>query len=50
MNQRHRLQVDSECRVGWRDEIKEPYIGDTLLRLLALPYADYPDYQPAWAL
>jgi hypothetical protein len=41
-------QVDSEFRVGWRDTATEPYIGDVILRALALPYADHPDFRDEW--
>ena len=42
------MQVDSEFRVGPRDEVSEPYVGDVILRALAQPYADHPDFNPAW--
>jgi len=42
------MQVDGEFRVGARDETAEPYIGDVILRALALPYADHPDHDEAW--
>lgn len=42
------MQVDGEFRVGRRDEKAEPYLGDVLVRLLALPYADRPGYQERW--
>jgi hypothetical protein len=32
-----------EAVTGWSDAI------DRVLRLLALPYSDHPDYDPAWA-
>lgn len=41
-------QVDGEFRVGIRDTKTEPYLGDVLLRLLALPYASHPDYREEW--
>lgn len=44
------MQVDSEFRVGPRDKASEPYVGDVILRALAQPYADHPDYDPAWHL
>ena len=34
---------DGDCPVDWR----EP---PSVLRMLALPYADHEDYQPEWAL
>jgi hypothetical protein len=43
------MQVDTMCRVGRRDTIAEPYLGDLLLRLLAAPYADKPGYMEEWA-
>jgi hypothetical protein len=43
-------QVDSEFRVGRRDEVAEPYVGDLILRALAQPYAEHPDYDPAWRM
>ena len=42
------MQVDSEFRVGFRDTSTEPYLGDVILRALALPYADHPDYRGEW--
>jgi hypothetical protein len=30
---------------GWRIV---PFTGDSLLRCLALPYADHPDFRPEW--
>lgn len=42
------MQVDSDRRVGRRDESTEPYVGDVILRALALPYADRPGYRPEW--
>jgi len=42
------MQVDGEFRVGSRDEKAEPYLGDKLVRLLALPYADRPGYRHEW--
>lgn len=42
------MQVDSEFRVGPRDKSTEPYLGDTILRALALPYAAHPEYRPEW--
>jgi len=42
------MQVDSEFRIERRDERQEPYIGDVILRALALPYADHPDYREEW--
>lgn len=42
------MQVDSEFRVGSRDSEAEPYVGDLILRQLALPYASHPDYDEGW--
>lgn len=42
------MQVDAEFRVGRRDVNAEPYLGDVILRHLAMPYADHPDYRPEW--
>ncbi|HET6917608.1 MAG TPA: DUF6221 family protein [Acidimicrobiales bacterium] len=44
------IHVDGEFRVGARDEAAEPYCGDRILRALALPYADHPDYQEEWGV
>jgi hypothetical protein len=45
-----------EAEFGWqRDEIEAGAIrdggnaGERMLRILALPYADHPDYRPEWA-
>lgn len=43
------MQVDSEFRVGIRDEVAEPYLGDLILRALAQPYADHSDFRAEWA-
>lgn len=40
--------VDNDRRVGTRDEAVEPYCGDSILRALAAPYSDHPDYQKEW--
>lgn len=42
------MQVDSEFRVAIRDETAQPYVGDSILRALALPYAVHPDYREEW--
>lgn len=42
------MQVDSEFRVGTRDESEEPYVGDVILRALASVYSDHPDYRTEW--
>lgn len=38
-------RVDEEFRVGTRNTVAEPYIGDAMLRALAQPWADHPDYR-----
>lgn len=40
--------VDTDRRVRPRDLTAEPYVGDVILRALALPYADHPDYREEW--
>jgi hypothetical protein len=42
------MSVDGDRRVGPRDTTTEPYLGTVLLRLLALPYAEHPDYREEW--
>jgi hypothetical protein len=42
------VQIEGEWGVGRRDEATDPYLGDTLAKVLALPYADHPDYRPEW--
>lgn len=42
------MSVDMDRRVGRRDETKEPYVGDEILRQLALPYDDRPGYREEW--
>lgn len=42
------MSVDGDRRIGRRDEVTEPYLGDVMLRALALPYADRTDFDPAW--
>jgi hypothetical protein len=44
------MTVDSERLVGPRDLVADPYLGDVMLRLLAMPYADHPDYAEEWRL
>lgn len=41
-------QVDGEFRVGSRDPVAEPYIGDIILRALAAVYSDRPGYREEW--
>lgn len=39
-----------QCRTGEHDDGYAQWVSDcTTLRLLALPYADHPDYRPEWA-
>ncbi|MCW2092498.1 UNVERIFIED_ORG: hypothetical protein M2328_005778 [Rhodococcus erythropolis] len=40
------MQVDGEFRVGSRNMVEEPYVGDVILRALAAAYSDHPDYSP----
>ena len=42
------VRVDGEWGVGVRDEEKDPYLGDLILRALAAVYADHPDYRDEW--
>lgn len=42
------ISVDLDRRVGTRDETAEPYLGDQLAKLLALPYVGHPDYREEW--
>jgi hypothetical protein len=42
------MSVDLDRRVGTRDTVAEPYVGDLILRALALPYADHADYRDEW--
>jgi len=44
------MTLDSDRRVGLRDEAKEPYVGDLILRALAQPYRDHPDWREEWDL
>jgi hypothetical protein len=44
------MAVDNDRRVGPRDMVEEPYIGDQILRALAQPYRDHPDWREEWAL
>jgi hypothetical protein len=38
------MQVDSEFAAESRNEVTSPYLGDVILRALAMPYADHADY------
>lgn len=42
------MQVDGDRRIGSRDEVSEPYVGDQILRHLARPYDHHPDYREEW--
>jgi hypothetical protein len=44
------MSVDLDRRVGPRDEVAEPMLGNLILRVLCLPFADHPDYQQEWAV
>lgn len=44
------MQVDGDRRVGPRDTVTEPYLGDILLRLLAAPFSGEPGYKETWAV
>lgn len=44
------MQVDSGFRIGRRSEVAEPYVGDVILRSLAQPYRDHPDFKPEWTI
>ncbi|QDM57134.1 hypothetical protein SEA_WHACK_71 [Rhodococcus phage Whack] len=39
------MLLDSERRVGIRDENAEPLVGDIILEALASAYSDHPDYR-----
>lgn len=41
-------QVDNERRLGARDMQTEPYLGNSILAALALPYADHMDFREEW--
>lgn len=41
-------QIEGEWGCGPRDEVDDPYVGDTLTKLLALPYAGRSGYQEEW--
>jgi hypothetical protein len=42
------MGLDQEFLSRDRDETAEPYLGDLILRALALPYAHHPDYREEW--
>jgi len=42
------MSVDNDRRVAPRDMAAEPYVGDLILRALALPYVGHPDYREEW--
>jgi hypothetical protein len=39
---------DQHSCTSWELASAEPYVGCSVLRLLALPYADHPDYREEW--
>lgn len=43
------MSVDSDRRIGVRDETQEPYLGDVILRALAAIWADHDDYRADWS-
>ncbi|NHP18122.1 hypothetical protein G8767_31810 [Rhodococcus sp. IC4_135] len=44
------MSVDSDRRVGSRNMVEEPSVGDLILRALASVYSDHPDYRTEWAV
>lgn len=44
------MSVDLDRRVGSRNMVDEPYVGDVILRALAAVHSDHPDYRTEWAL
>lgn len=44
------MSVDGDRRVGPRDTVTEPYLGDVLLRILAAPFSGEPGYKEDWAV
>lgn len=41
--------LDAEfIAAGSRDLSKDPYVGERILRALALPWANHPDYDERW--
>lgn len=42
------MSVDLDRRVGTRDMVAEPYAGEVLIKLLALPYAGRDGYREDW--
>lgn len=42
--------VDMERVAGARDDSGIHYVGDRILRAMALVYAPHPDFDPAWRL
>lgn len=41
-------QVDGDRLIGSRDKATEPYVGDRILRQLAVPYDDHPSFREEW--
>lgn len=44
------ISVDIDRGVGRRNMDEDPYVGDLILRALAVVYSDHPDYRIEWAL
>ncbi len=44
----HNTALDAHTVIGSDFEQGQVWMADASLRLLALPYADHPDYDPAW--
>ncbi|MBD8079688.1 hypothetical protein IF651_11535 [Cellulosimicrobium arenosum] len=42
------MTVDLERESDSRTESGVEFVGDRILRALATPYADHPDYEPRW--
>lgn len=42
------MSVDLDRRVGIRDEKVEPYVGDQLVKLMAMPFAGREGYREEW--
>ncbi|PFG44114.1 hypothetical protein ATJ88_2832 [Isoptericola jiangsuensis] len=44
------MDRDLDRALGSRERSGVAYVGDRMLRSLAMPYADHPDYDEAWRL
>jgi hypothetical protein len=42
------LDVDADRGARRRDLAQQPYVGDLILRHLAVVYSDHPDYRDEW--